>query len=143
MIITTIVIHCADSDNPDHDDISVIDKWHRERGWDSVGYHFFIKKNGVRQVGRPIGTVGAHVEGHNSHTIGICMSGGKYFTANQASALMALLNELLDHPLLRSTVKGIVPHYAFNPHKTCPNFEWSLILKHSPAIGRLLHGWNE
>lgn len=37
--IDKIIINCSDSD---WGDAEVIDEWHRERGWDGIGYHYII-----------------------------------------------------------------------------------------------------
>lgn len=52
-----------------------IHRWHKENGWAGVGYHFFVRKNGEIHRGRPINTVGAHAQGYNSNSIGICFEG--------------------------------------------------------------------
>lgn len=117
-----IVIHCSDSDHKDHDDISVVDSWHRQKGWKMVGYHFFIKKDGTVQEGRPIGMVGAHVEGHNRDSIGICLSGKTNFTGHQFLAASDLVDRLrVTHGIRLS---AIYAHRDLDKHgKTCPNFD--------------------
>ena len=66
-----IVIHCA-ATKPSMDiDINVVDQWHRKRGFFSVGYHFVIKLDGTRQVGRSLDEVGGHAKGFNHKSIGI------------------------------------------------------------------------
>lgn len=52
-----------------------VDEWHKSNGWAGIGYHFFVRKNGEIYAGRPIDTVGAHVQGMNSCSIGICAEG--------------------------------------------------------------------
>jgi N-acetylmuramoyl-L-alanine amidase len=71
-----IVVHC--SATPPTADIGVadIDKWHRSRGWDGIGYHLVIKRDGVVQPGRKLNTPGAHAEGYNKLSVGVCMVGG-------------------------------------------------------------------
>lgn len=87
--IDRVFIHCSASDNPKHDDVTVIDRWHRARGFDMVGYHHFIKKNGIIQNGRPLDRVPAAQAPHNTGTIAICLHGLKEenFTTAQASSL--------------------------------------------------------
>lgn len=104
--IDEIIIHCADT-RPDQDiSAAIIDRWHKERGFDCIGYHFFIKLDGTIEVGRNIDKVGAHCKGHNSNSIGICYAGGtvrhndyKYYsdtrTPEQKRALYYLLIILL------------------------------------------------
>jgi len=114
----TIIIHCSASDVADHDDISVIDMWHKERGFSMVGYHYFIIKNGEVQVGRDVNKVGAHAKGHNKNSIGICLSGDKEFNDEQFAACASLIDDLMeDHP-----ITTIIPHNFINFYKSCPNF---------------------
>lgn len=79
--IDKIVVHCADTPAGKHFDIHDIRKWHTDpkpqgRGWKDVGYHYVVLLNGTIQVGRPHETPGAHVQGHNAESIGICYIGG-------------------------------------------------------------------
>lgn len=74
--IDTIVIHC--SATPEGLDIGAaqIDQMHRARGFNGIGYHFVVRLDGRKEIGRQIEAVGAHVAGHNAHSIGICYVGG-------------------------------------------------------------------
>lgn len=118
--INLIVLHCSDSDNPDHDSITVIDQWHREKGWRKVGYHYFIRKDGTVETGRFLTEIGAHTKGANENSIGICLAGQKEFTQAQADSLAVLIMEIKtqlgNHPI---EIKG---HRDFAAYKTCPNF---------------------
>ena len=76
MKIHTIVIHYSATYPDAHVDRAIVDRWHRERGFREIGYHWFIRRDGALEEGRPEGTLGAHVRGHNSGTIGICWAGG-------------------------------------------------------------------
>lgn len=131
-LINLIVLHCSDSDNPAHDDISVIRKWHTERGWtgpdgvegteDDVGYHFFYKKDGTEQIGRDVSQVGAGVKGHNAHAVHLCLSGRlrSEFTRAQFRSLRKRLDQLFkDHNL---DWKAVRLHNQLDSNKTCPNF---------------------
>jgi hypothetical protein len=48
----------------------------RVKGWSDIGYHFFIGEDASLHIGRPLNRNGAHVRGHNTGTIGICVAGG-------------------------------------------------------------------
>lgn len=74
--IHTIVIHC--SATPEGKEFSAKDirKWHLDKGWTDIGYHFVVKIDGTLENGRPLSRAGAHVEGHNANSIGICYIGG-------------------------------------------------------------------
>ena len=117
--INEIILHCSDSDNLAHDDISVIRKWHvDERGFDDVGYHYFIKFEGQVQKGRDLSYAGSHCQNHNKNSIGICLHGKLAFTTEQYRALRLLIGELE----ARFTISRIVGHHFHQPAKTCPNF---------------------
>lgn len=140
--ITTVVIHCADTPNGRANTIEDIDDWHRQRGFrrdlsiapkhqpqlTAVGYHFVIEVDGTIRLGRPLQETGAHVEGHNYNTIGICLVGRDQFTHEQWDALRTLVVSLA-HPGNGLTINRIRGHYQFNSAKTCPNFdviEWTV-----------------
>lgn len=130
--IKTIVLHCSDSDVPEHDNIETIRKWHTERGFtgpdgisgthDDVGYHYFITRKGLVMSGRPEHQVGAHVEMHNAYTLGICFSGRtfKNFDSPQFEAGRRLVEKLLKKYHL--TWNDVKLHREFNKGKSCPNF---------------------
>ena len=74
--IDLIVIHCSATreDHPftEHD----LDTAHRLRGFDGIGYHFYVRRNGDIKSTRTVERVGAHARGYNAHSIGICYEGG-------------------------------------------------------------------
>lgn len=72
----TIVIHCSATKEGKDYSIEDIKKWHLQRGFKDVGYHFVIKLDGTIEIGRPLDKIGAHVANHNTNTIGICYIGG-------------------------------------------------------------------
>ena len=99
----TIVIHC--SATPEDMDIGVekIREWHvKERGWDDVGYHHIITRNGTLEPARSEEYMGAHAVAVNNCSIGICLIGGaddkgaweQNFTPDQFTTLKALILNL-------------------------------------------------
>ncbi len=71
-----IAIHCA-ATPPDMDiGVKEIREWHKARGWDDIGYHYVIRRDGTVESGRPLESQGAHVLGHNHEAVGVCMVGG-------------------------------------------------------------------
>ena len=92
--IERIIIHYSASDRPEHDDISVIRRWHLDKGWRDVGYHYFIKKDGALQVGRPEHMIGAHCKGSNRTSIGICLSGKNDLRNAQFKTVANLIDKL-------------------------------------------------
>lgn len=97
-----LVVHCSASQPLARIDVHEIDRWHRKRGFAKVGYHFVIKTDGAIQEGRALTEMGAHVQGHNQHSLGICLVGGvdfagvstDNFTVAQKEALRGLLTKL-------------------------------------------------
>jgi N-acetylmuramoyl-L-alanine amidase. len=52
-----------------------IDQWHRERGWNEIGYNVVIRFNGAIEQGRDPRKIPAGVAGLNQTTYHICFSG--------------------------------------------------------------------
>jgi hypothetical protein len=70
-----------------------IDRWHKERGFDSIGYHWVIRANGAIEKGRDIWKQGAHAKGRNQKT-GIVLTGYDKFSKAQKKSLKGLLTML-------------------------------------------------
>ena len=110
----------------------MIDQWHVKRGWNGIGYHFVILIGGQTVEGRSIERVGAHVEGSNANSIGICMVGTDKFDTKQWRSLAALVRRLqADYP-----AADVLGHRDYSPDKngdgliqpwewtkTCPGFD--------------------
>ena len=120
--IDKVIVHCSDSDYPQHDDAAVIKKWHLERGWEDIGYHFVIckKQIGLIQRGRDIDLVGAHCKGVNTTSIGICLTGKERFSMDQFRSLHRLIASI--RLVMPKANIYSYPHHYFNKGKTCPNF---------------------
>lgn len=76
MKIDTIVMHYSATYADQDFGVADMDRMHRARVWNGVGYHYVVKRDGTKQVGRPENVVGAHVAGQNTGKIGICLIGG-------------------------------------------------------------------
>lgn len=98
------------------------------------GYHFYIRRDGLIEEGRPLTMAGAHAKGHNAHSIGICLIGGvnkkqkpeDNFTDAQWNSLEALYR-MLDHeyPGARHLGHRDLPKV----NKACPSFDVQTKLK--------------
>lgn len=103
--INLIVIHCSATDDDVDIGVAEIRKWHLDKGWSDIGYHWVIRRDGTVEKGRPEDVAGAHAEGHNAHSIGVCMVGGVEaddkmkaecnFTRAQWAALPTVVHQLL------------------------------------------------
>ena len=107
-VITEIIIHC--SATPEGRDVTVadIDAMHNARGFQGIGYNYFVKLDGTVCNGRDVDRTGAHTTGHNAHSIGVCYAGGirkggspmkaedckDTRTPEQKAALLSLVKEL-------------------------------------------------
>ena len=83
--IKYLVIHCSDTE--DSIDIGAIEihKMHLKFGWNGVGYHKIICRNGEIENGRPEYWVGAHARGFNKISLGVCLIGKKNFTKSNSN----------------------------------------------------------
>ena len=89
MDLTKAVIHHTAS----HDvSAETIDQWHKERGWDGIGYHYVIRKDGTIEKGRDTSKKGAHAKGRNNW-IGIALTGYDKFTDAQIISVKKLLHD--------------------------------------------------
>ena len=74
--ISLIVIHCSATRVTQDFTFEQLEACHLARGFKSIGYHYYITKDGVVYPGRPESEVGAHARHYNAHSIGICYEGG-------------------------------------------------------------------
>ena len=75
-ITDTIVIHCTQTPKDMEVDVEKVTQWHKDRGFDTIGYHYLIKRDGTLQVGRDEDVVGAHAVAVNGTSIGVALVGG-------------------------------------------------------------------
>lgn len=152
MGIKLIVIHCAASKNgymlgtSRQTAAERIDEWHAARGFKRnpdairetrshlrhIGYHYVIDADGSLMGGRAEGETGAHVKGHNTGSLGICLAGTDAFTRAQWQTLAELIQILT----AENPQAGICGHRDLSPDldgdgtvephewlKTCPGFD--------------------
>ena len=67
-----------------------IQRWHRDRGFFTIGYHFVVSPTGRIFRCRPVDRQGAHVLGHNRGTVGIALMGDFERERPTAAALGSL-----------------------------------------------------
>jgi N-acetylmuramoyl-L-alanine amidase len=124
-----IVLHCSATRPIQDIGVKEIRAWHRSKGWTDIGYHFVIRRGGNIERGRPVEEIGAHVQGYNSVSVGVCLVGGidefkwnpeDNFTKAQWASLKALVTTLREkYPKAK-----IVGHRDFpGVAKACPCFE--------------------
>lgn len=124
-----IVLHCSATRGIQDIGAKEIRKWHKDKGWADIGYHFVIRRNGKIEPGRAENTIGSHVQGHNTDSIGICLVGGlddktwapvSNFTAAQWKSLGQLVGTLTK----RYPSAKVLGHRDFpKVQKACPCFD--------------------
>lgn len=115
-----------------------VEKWHLEREFRTIGYHYFISENGKTQVGRPLPERGAHCPKFNIASIGICVAGNNCrpedrWNLRQVLALRALLDNLTQ--VWQHLALEVYGHRDFGETK-CPGLEVKALLAGSVPIGR-------
>ncbi|MEZ8605428.1 N-acetylmuramoyl-L-alanine amidase [Vibrio splendidus] len=121
-----ITVHCSATPPNMNIGVKEIQRWHKQRGWRDIGYHWVITRDGELQVGRPMDQMGAHVKGYNRHNIGVCLIGGynnhlepqDNFTLAQRKTLFKFIGELQDK--FEITDDKVLGHNQWNSSKACP-----------------------
>jgi N-acetylmuramoyl-L-alanine amidase len=131
MTPSKIIVHCTATDNGKSVPIEEIRKWHLSKGFKDIGYHLVIQPDGQVQRGRGLNEEGAHCQGENHCSIGICLVGRDKYTKAQFQALERQIDSIL-------LTYNAIPHYAIYCHyqfesaqkqkKTCPNMEVNRLL---------------
>ena len=91
--ISKISVHCSATAEGKDFTVEDIDRWHRQRGLNGIGYHFVIYRDGSIHAGRSKRQIGAHCKGHNTISIGIC-----YIAVCQQTASPRTLGRQLRKP---------------------------------------------
>lgn len=117
-----IVIHCAATRASWDGGAADIDGWHRKQGWNGIGYHYVIRRNGRIEVGEDLKRVGAHVQGWNSASVGVCLVGGlsddgKSGENNFTDAQWAALRELVQTLKRTYPEARVLGHRDMSPDK--------------------------
>ena len=124
--IDEIIIHCSATAEGKDWKAKDIDKWHKQKGWKGIGYHYVVDLDGTIEKGRDENAIGAHCTGHNEHSIGVVYVGGlakdgktpkDTRTEEQKEALWSLLRQLLcKYP------KAVICGHNEFAKKDCPCF---------------------
>ena len=128
---TMIILHCSATREGQDVKAKTIKQWHKDRGFDDIGYHYVIDLDGTIEKGREEDLVGAHCKGHNATSIGICYVGGcdknmkpkDTRTPEQKRSMLSLVRKLVNK--YKIPVTQIWAHHDFDKHKACPSFDVS------------------
>lgn len=124
--INEIIVHCTATRAGRDYSVRDVRRWHLQRGFSDIGYHYLVRLDGTVEPGRPLDRPGAHCLAHNRCSIGVCYVGGldqagapcDTRTAAQRYALIGLL----------SALKTLYPQATIHGHrdfaaKVCPCFD--------------------
>lgn len=114
-----IIIHCSATKENQNITVERIAQMHKERGFNTIGYHYYITKDGVVHKGRPESSTGAHCLGHNDKSIGICYEGGLDIngkakdtrTSKQKESIIKLIKDIKS----RYKIKIVMGHRDTSP----------------------------
>ena len=133
--VNRVILHCAAvptgwADKHTAQTAAIeVDRWHKDRGWKGIGYHFVVMPDGSIALGRSVYDVGAHTIGQNTGSIGILMVEHTGIERLEPSPLVHF------SPVQIAAVKGIISTLdAINPkllvkghndydRRLCPSFK--------------------
>lgn len=125
--INEIIVHCSATPEGRNVSAAEIDRWHRQRGFNCIGYHFVVGLDGTVEIGRAIDKIGAHCLKHNAHSVGVCYIGGvekdgktpkDTRTEAQKTALRSIIRRLK-----RQFPGSVVHGHRDFANKACPCFD--------------------
>ena len=119
-----IILHHAAASQCSADDI---DKWHKQKDYSCIGYHFFIKKDGTIYRGRQENAIGAHAYQNNYNSIGICFE-GDFEKEQMTDAQVEAGKELVAYLKNKYNISKVQKHKDVN-NTSCPgkNFRFDEI----------------
>ncbi len=109
-----------------------IDQMHKQRNYSQIGYHFVICNGRINnsqefnpmydghiEIGRSLEVVGAHDQGQNSNSVGVCLIGLHLFTLKQLLSLHYLYQGLKASINHNMVIEG---HFENEPNSptACP-----------------------
>lgn len=111
-----------------HHTAQSVEKYHLSKGWDGIGYHYFIHQDGAIWKGRPEHINGAHCkeQSMNTNSIGICLAGNfdiETPTQEQLNSVKSLISEIVVK--YNITEDKLTGHRTFAKYKSCPGNKFS------------------
>jgi N-acetylmuramoyl-L-alanine amidase len=125
--VDKVIVHCTATPEGRHTTVEDVRRWHLDRGWSDIGYHFLVYLDGSVHEGRPLEIQGAHCRGQNKNSIGIAYVGGidkvnfkpkDTRTEEQKEALVDMLEFFkIAHP------EAVIYGHRDFANKACPSFD--------------------
>lgn len=119
-----IILHHASGGPFSAQDIHRMHQNRKDDPFIGIGYHFYVRKDGGIYRGRPLDTIGAHCQGSNHNSIGICAE-GNYEVEQMPQVQQQAITELV------AELKRIYPKAQVVGHKekqanACPGKNYPL-----------------
>lgn len=130
--IDRIVIHCSATRCTQDFSPEQVRSSHLARGFRTWGYHYYIRTDGTICPMRPLDQMGAHAQGYNASSIGICYEGGLDALGNPADtrtyAQKQSMNTLLQELMSKFNILYLDGHRDLSPdlndNGTVEPYEW-------------------
>jgi N-acetyl-anhydromuramyl-L-alanine amidase AmpD len=113
-----LVLHCSATRVTQDYTAEQLEHDHKKRGFRTVGYHFYVRKDGTVTKHRGLLAVGAHCKPYNRCSIGICYEGG--LDANGKPADTRTLAQTEQLQLLFMRLHKIFPKAQICGHRDLP-----------------------
>ena len=126
-VIKEIIVHCSATSEGKDFTVEDVRRWHKQQGWSDIGYHYVVGRHGEKWTGRDVDVSGAHCEGHNRNSIGVCYIGGLDAAGKKAKDTRTLQQKAVMLSLL-TELKRLYPQAKIYGHrdfarKDCPSFD--------------------
>jgi N-acetyl-anhydromuramyl-L-alanine amidase AmpD len=116
--IDLIVVHCSATRCNRPFALEAVIACHKARGFATIGYHYYVTRDGVVHAGRPLYQEGAHATGFNRRSIGVCYEGGLSPEGKPMDTRTLLQKETLRK--LLSRLKTDYPEAVILGHRDLP-----------------------
>lgn len=117
----TIVLHHAGASKYS---VYQVHDLHLRNGWEGIGYHYYVAKDGIVYRGRPETSRGSHSPAKNTSSIGICAE-GNYVTETMPEAQKKAIIELCKNIKERYNITYIGGHEEFT-QTDCPGTKYPM-----------------
>lgn len=116
--IRYLILHCSATRCTQDYTVDQLLRDHLARGFRTIGYHFYIRRDGTVTRHRRLLEVGAHCRPFNRCSIGICYEGG--LDAQGLPADTRTPQQVFQLRLLLAKLKKLFPHAEICGHRDMP-----------------------
>lgn len=134
---TALVIHCSATEDGETVSWQAIRRWHmgqhpkspyRNNPWRDIGYHWgveYVHAEPEILIGRLPDVIGAHAQGHNHYTLGVCIVGD--FDKYKPSEMIWNKTVALCRWVVKEfKIAEVLGHRELDSGKTCPGLKFDI-----------------